>query len=376
MTPLALPLHVVHDRPFVELQYEGPEATVSAWTWLDTGGGAVILGHPLVQALGLECDGQPIMEEDDHFTPVRPPVLCTNGRTLPFGDAPALMVDRPWVGPAAFHAQAFLPARFFRQFAVTFDYPGRRFILDSPDTPHDLPAALEAPVHPATGFVRVELEIAGERLGFLLDTGASYSMISKAVWQRWHEAYPHWPTTHGAYGYAQMTGHAHEQASSMIRVPEATLGDVRLERPGFVTRPEGVFENYMSSRMTAPIVGALAGNILRHLCFTIDYQHQRLHVQPGQVNCGQDLAVLGLCLRTQGPQCFVTAVSELAHATTQTQVQVDDEVRAVNGQQLDGRDLTAAMDALCGRPGELLHVQLRRNRTLLNLRLPVVTLLS
>ncbi|MFD1731489.1 aspartyl protease family protein [Deinococcus malanensis] len=240
----------------------------------------------------------------------------------------------------------------------------------------DAAGGIGAAIYPSTAFVRVELEIMGERLGFLLDTGASYSMISEAVWQRWHAAHSHWPTTRGAYGYAQMTGSADEGELGMIRVPEATLGDIRLSNPGFVTRPEGVFERYMSSMMTAPIVGALAGNVLRHLCLTIDYQRQRLHVRPEQTDCGQDLKALGLCLHTQGPQCFVTAVSKAAHTTTRTQVQPGDEVVAVGGYRLDGTDLTSAVEALCGVPGELLEVQVRRNATASNLQLPVVALLG
>lgn len=230
-------------------------------------------------------------------------------------------------------------------------------------------------VHAATGFPRVELEIAGERLGFLLDTGASYSMISEAVYLRWAAKHPEWSTTAGAHGYAQMTGAAFEGAAHMIRVPEATSGAGSISNLGFFTRPEGTFEQYMSAWMTAPIVGALAGNALRHLNVVIDYDQQQIGLTPARVDAGNDLNTLGLGLRRDGRRWIIQAVSDTA-SQARALVQLGDEILSANGVALPGLDLTGAVDALRGEIGAECQVQIRRGRVTHSGVLPVVSVLG
>lgn len=40
-----------------------------------------------------------------------------------------------------------------------------------------------------------------QRLGFLLDTGASFRMVSEAVIKRWHANHPDWPMVVGQHGH-------------------------------------------------------------------------------------------------------------------------------------------------------------------------------
>jgi hypothetical protein len=41
---------------------------------------------------------------------------------------------------------------------------------------------------------------------------------------------------------------------------------------------EGTFERYMSSMMTAPIVGSLAGNVLERFRVELDYANEKLYL--------------------------------------------------------------------------------------------------
>lgn len=185
MRPIELPLLVVHNRPFVELEYSyGAHGPHKAWTWLDTGGGSVILGRPLSESLQLPRTGEVMIEGSVSLTPTPTPVITAGGVALSSGDCRTTATDQAWLGPAAFQATAFLPAEFFRQYTVTFDYPGRRLRLEAPGTLPESTGNIHALIHQGTAFARIELDIAGERLGFLLDTGASYSMISEALWLR------------------------------------------------------------------------------------------------------------------------------------------------------------------------------------------------
>lgn len=47
---------------------------------------------------------------------------------------------------------------------------------------------------------------------------------------------------------------------------------------GVVSRQAGVFEKWMSSMMTAPIVGSLAGNVLKRFRVDLDYPNQKLYL--------------------------------------------------------------------------------------------------
>jgi hypothetical protein len=49
---------------------------------------------------------------------------------------------------------------------------------------------------------------------------------------------------------------------------------------GVTSQREGVFEHWMSSLMTAPIVGSLAGNVLGQLRVELDYPEQKLYLSP------------------------------------------------------------------------------------------------
>jgi len=88
-------------------------------------------------------------------------------------------------------------------------------------------------------------------------------MISRTALDGWAKANPGWPSAIGAVGFANMFGGKNENEALMLRIAEIGLGPVSLKDVAAVSRPEGTFEKYMSPMMAAPIIGALAGNVLR-----------------------------------------------------------------------------------------------------------------
>ena len=76
-------------------------------------------------------------------------------------------------------------------------------------------------------------------------------MISRAVLDRWTAAQPAWPRAIGAVGMANMFGGKLEAEALMLRMPDATLGTLRIDHAAAVSRPIGTFEKFMSSLMTA-----------------------------------------------------------------------------------------------------------------------------
>ncbi|WP_146009461.1 hypothetical protein [Deinococcus planocerae] len=127
--------------------------------------------------------------------------------------------------------------------------------------------------------------------------------------------------------------------------------------------------------MTAPVVGALAGNVLRHLRVTVDYRNGRLAVVPARTACGDDLHALGLTVRQTGGRSFVQAVAESAHEHTRQEVEVGDEVLTAGGTDLRDRNLTEVVEALCAREGTAIELRLGREGETRRRHLTTVALL-
>lgn len=62
-------------------------------------------------------------------------------------------------------------------------------------------------------------------------------------------------------------------------VPSARWGGHPLADLGVVSQREGTFERYMSPMMTAPIVGSLAGNVLKRFRVELDYANETLYLR-------------------------------------------------------------------------------------------------
>lgn len=131
------------------------------------------------------------------------------------------------------------------------------------------------PVNKQSGFPRAELQIDGQTHGFLLDTGAAFTMVSDAVLKKWGEAHSDWPRHKGAHGDAALLG---GQTIDTMYLPQARWGMFELGEIGVTSQREGTFERYMSQMMKEPIVGALAGNVLKQFRIELDYKNEKLYL--------------------------------------------------------------------------------------------------
>ncbi len=152
-------------------------------------------------------------------------------------------------------AEGMFPGHVLARYHVVFDYPKATFTLAQPGvlTPQGDPSPM--PVSKQQGFPRTEIEVNGVKYGFLLDTGASFTMVSEALLKTWGREHPDWPRHRGAYGEAATLG---GQTLETMFVPRGLWQSHPLEEFGVVSQREGTFERYMSGMMAAPIVGSLA----------------------------------------------------------------------------------------------------------------------
>jgi hypothetical protein len=156
-----------------------------------------------------------------------------------------------------------------------FDYPRGTFTLARPGTTKPIGDALPMPVSEGPGFPRTEIEVDGVKYGFLLDTGAAFTMVSEVLLKSWGSAHPDWPRHEGAAGDAKILG---GQTLETMFLPRATWGPHELLEMGITSQREGTFERWMTSMMAAPIVGSLAGNVLKEFRVELDYPNQTLYL--------------------------------------------------------------------------------------------------
>ena len=134
-----------------------------------------------------------------------------------------------------------------------------------------------------TSFASLSVEVDGEALPLVLDTGArllptpeaceamgdtthsalATSFIIESVFEEWRAAHPEWPVV--------------EQADSelgnvkMIQVPEITVAGHTVGPVWFCSRPDSQYLTYFSRFTGQPVMGALGGSALQYFRLTVDY---------------------------------------------------------------------------------------------------------
>lgn len=260
------------------------------------------------------------------------------------------------LGPRSFitrnSVEGLLPGRALQKYKVIVDYPGKLFTVAKPGALKPQGVAIPAPFRPESGHPRIELTIAGESFGFLLDTGATYSMIRRDLLDRWIAAHPEWRHITGAVGPANMEGNAAEPNALMIRIPEAHWAQFALKGVGVVSRPKETYEA-SSREMVRPIVGALAGNVLKHFRVEIDYPSQTVFLQRSDSIQEHGLNTVGLILKIDSNgKLIVVGVSPQASPRTRKNVRPGDVILRIGKTTPSVVSLMWAAQALSGTPGE------------------------
>lgn len=273
------PLQVEGHRAFVSLTFKSAgDSMRTARFWVDTGGGGFLLSEQLARGLGLRW-GDAVRQEGREFARVLAvPTPFLDDFPLDVVESRVFVVlgsDNLLPAAAPGQADGMIPGHVLARYHVIFDYPNRLFTLARPGTVQPMGVPLPMPVSEQWGFPRTEMQVAGASYGFLLDTGASFTMVSEAVLRTWGEQHPEWPRYDGATEDAVTLG---GQTLETMFVPLASWGSHEVARFGVVSQQEGVFEQGMSRMMASPIVGALGGNVLERFRIELDYAAQLLYL--------------------------------------------------------------------------------------------------
>ena len=358
-------MQVEDNRVLVPLRVSGPNGRSEVVRfWVDSGGDSVFLSGALAHELRLGAAGAPFTAMGD--TPshaIDKPRLAIGGMYIDLVhtsvDAPISEKSRDVF--AGVSAGGFLPASVLSHYDVVFDYPGRRFTLAVSGHPAHRGTPVSMSVQSKTGFVRIEIAVDGQPYGFMLDTGAAYTGVSRIVMDRWIGDHPSWPHSVGAVGAANMVGKQFDVTNELLRVPEMKWGPIRLHNVGMVSRPAGVYEKFVSEDMTGPIVGALAGNVLRQFRLDLDYPDGMAYLAQDRLNVSSDLNCVGLIVRVN--EDGVVVVSGVARRNGHPEirgVQAEDVLLRIGNHDVTGASLATILKYLSGPPGETKRLTIRR----------------
>ena len=370
-----VPLHVEFNRPFIDLEFSRPDGSPrKARFWVDTGGGGFLFCEALARDIGMKF-GAEVHEEGERSAPTAPPHTSLGKMALNVDGARAsILLGKKTILPGV-EAEGLFPAHLLRRYHVIFDYPGGKFTLAKPGALKPQGVRIATPVEQRSGFPRLEIQIAGQRFGFLLDTGASFTMISREQIETWIKAHPEWPNAVGAAGAANMGLGKMEGDGLLLGLPQVELGPFQLKAVAAISRPKGTFEKYMSGMMTQPIIGAIGGNVLRAFRIEIDYANNATYFErTGSPDT--DLVMIGLTVQPWADGSYtVSGVVRQNGRALVDGVLAGDKLIKIDQLDASGSSLAGVVSALRGKIGTKRTLILERDGKRITVTAPIMRIL-
>ena len=370
-TTTGVPFILDSQRILLEVTFETPNGgRRKALVWFNMGMAAPVFSKPLYRelAVGQRQTLQITIGNQKIELASNEAVDGDGGIAVP--DFRHLFAPRP--------VEAMLPASLLQNFVVTLDYQRRIFVLAESGAQKPDGVAVPCLINPKTGVVAVEAEIGGAVYPLAIDAGGGYSWMRGDVTRNWLADHPAWRRTEGAVGQANanMVDFDFEKKGIVFRIPEVTLGALRLGNVGALgTAPilgslgDAVFgdlfwDNWRKAA-PAPVVGWLGGNVLKDYKLTIDYPNRMTYWRKQRQADPHELDQVGLSLVRREDRYFVGEIvreadMEGAKAPTIEDVEIGDELVAVDGAVVRGAAKDAVLSALHGKAGEQRRLVLER----------------
>lgn len=284
--PQPLPARLVEGTFFVRPVTRSGR-TLNLYT--DTGGG-LWLSQRVVRELKLSTRTETRGEESREVLAALPAFRPGQGIPAPLEGVIGVMPKQPG-SPVPDSWDGMLGQQWFGGRVWTFDYPRGQLLLHAKAPPmegaHVVPLGFRANKDGAreTSFPRIQVQVDGETLDLLFDTGAqtrlsskaaqalkvrpgfrATSFITKSVAERWRSRHPDWRYVEAA---EEGTG------APMLEVPRLSVAGHEVGPVWFTLRPDRAFHEYMAQWMDKPVEGALGGSALHPFRITVDYPGAR-----------------------------------------------------------------------------------------------------
>ncbi|MCP4901780.1 MAG: hypothetical protein GY906_32855 [bacterium] len=368
-TSVTVPVLLDHNRMLVDAQLQRPDGSWrKARLWIDSGNPECFISEPLARDLGYDLSAKQDNAELRQLEVPSPGGVRLGGLQLDFTGVAAKVLYQPqWVFNTM-HIDANLPSTVLSRYHVIFDYPQRKLTLARPGSikPRGIRAA--AQVHPKTGIVQIDAVVAGQKLSFALDNGASYSFVSEDILTDLYSKNSSWPQSKGAVGCANIWGWwPGEDSWQIVRIPEIQWGSVPLRGVGLVGLP-GFFPGntslgeWYSQKTLHPVAGILGPNAYNAYRVEIDYRGKSVYFSQRAEPAQHDMDLVGLTLQPQESGAYlVIGVSEINGKPVVPGVQPGDRLLQIDELKTTGATMGTVVDALRGRPGETRTLTLERD---------------
>lgn len=354
---VTVPMQLELNRPYIDVTVTGPNGhSEKVHAWVDTGGGAIMLSAGLADRLGLKPTAKATREEGSLMAPVAMPALRIGNTQVALESANAVvLVDQPATLDHT-DAELALPGRFLQHYIVVFDYPAETFTLAEPGKFKPAGTAVKADIG-ESGMPVVWLSVAGKSWGFLMDTGGQENMISTTRLESWAKQHPDWRHVAGAYGPANMLlGPRAGKHLHMLSIGSMQWGPFELINVSTVARPPGVYEKWMSKMLGKPIIGSIAGNVLRDFRVTVDYPAGKVYLKRADTKSAAQLDMVGIMLEPAAGGGYQVART----APGVSSVQAGDLLLKVDGHAVADAPFAQVAGWLSGEPGETRTLTLQR----------------
>jgi len=361
---VTVPVTLDHNRTIIDVRLplsDGKTKRVRAW--VDTGNPELWITADLAKKLGLELSGnaRPTLYGQERPATV-PAELQIGGMTVSLAgvkEAHAVL-DRESIAPGC-SAEINLPSTVLRGYDVVFDYPNREFTIGPPGTVSFQGSAVKVAVTPA-GLVQVPSKIGGPSYSAMLDTGASISLLSSELVNRWHKTQPAWAFMKGAVGSANMWGLDEEPQWELLRLPDIAIGGATLRGVAIAAFPQDELKQF-AERAGTSTIGLLGGNAFRDARLGIDYAHGTVYVAAGSGKPAPDMDVIGLTLRPEPDERYtVLSVAEINGKPALAGVQPGDVLLGVDGAPVTGATMGQVWSLLGGTPGQVRKLVIQRGQ--------------
>jgi hypothetical protein len=349
------------NRMFVELQFVRPDGALrKALAFVDLGTPAMVLNEKLFQELQIDRNRPLVFKVGEIEIQVESSAIQA--------DTESFMTGRN--GKRTIPVEAVLPGSVMRNYQVVFDYAKQSLTLARPNTMKPKGTAVPCRVNDKTGLISVDAMIAGHSYAVAIDSGSAYTWFREDIAQQWVKAHPEWKRGKGAVGEANMQTRSDgaEANATILRIPEITIGSLRLEQigalgiaaqaPPFPPVPgesavQGNFFDWYSKKAPEPVIGWLGGNVLKGFRVTIDFPKHMTYWERQSALDPHDLDQVGVTLETRDGEkgYFIGGVAEIDGKPAVDGVQVGDKLIQVDGLVLDGATRGAIFSALHGKSG-------------------------
>lgn len=345
---------------------------------VDTGGGAMVVHRRLAEVLDLATGASVGTGEGDLET-VEPPSLVAAGYELDTDGLSAYVVDDDDPGNPlrAERAEVSLPAPLLRRHHLVLDAPGGTVAFADPGSARPRGVRVPVGIHPGTGFIRTEVTVDGRTHGVLLDTGPSCSLVVDEVFRAWQGRHPDWPASAASVGPGNMSGLPAESRTPMLRVAALEWGPFTVAGVACCWRSDAAFGELVAPGATAPVVGALGGNLLRGFRVEIDYAAGEVWLEQGAALGPEDTDMVGVVVTRDldGDALGGTTYRIGAAVTGLHQLGVGDRLVAVDGEPVGELTLAEVVAALVGGLGTTRPVTVERGGELVHVDAPVTRVL-